>query len=65
MQQPKVALTWGNHDAAWLGAALGQEALICHVMRISLRYRRLLQLEEGYGIPMAALELLARTVVRG
>jgi fructose-1,6-bisphosphatase-3 len=62
MQQPKVALTWGNHDAAWLGAALGQEALICQVLRISLRYRRLLQLEEGYGIPMAPLDLLARTV---
>jgi fructose-1,6-bisphosphatase III len=61
-QQPNVALTWGNHDAAWLGAALGQEALICHVMRISLRYRRLLQLEEGYGIPLAPLDLLARTV---
>jgi fructose-1,6-bisphosphatase III len=43
-------MTWGNHDAAWLGAALGQEALICHVVRISLRYRRLLQLEEGYGM---------------
>ena len=62
MQQPNVALTWGNHDAAWLGAALGQEALICQVLRISLRYRRLLQLEEGYGIPMAPLDLLARTV---
>ena len=56
MQQPNVALTWGNHDAAWFGAALGQEALICQVMRISLRYRRLLQLEEGYGIPMAPLD---------
>jgi fructose-1,6-bisphosphatase-3 len=61
MQQPNVTLTWGNHDAAWLGAALGQEALICNVMRISLRYRRLLQLEEGYGIPLAPLELLGRT----
>ncbi|MBV9672857.1 MAG: fructose-bisphosphatase class III, partial [Verrucomicrobia bacterium] len=46
MQQPNVALTWGNHDAAWMGASLGQEALICQVLRISLRYRRLLQLEE-------------------
>ena len=62
MQQPNVALTWGNHDAAWLGAALGQVVLICHVMRISLRYRRLLQLEEGYGIPMAPLDWLARTM---
>ena len=62
MRQPNVALTWGNHDAAWLGAALGQEALICHVLRISLCYRRLSQLEEGYGIPMTALDVLARTV---
>jgi fructose-1,6-bisphosphatase III len=62
MQQPNVSFVWGNHDAAWMGACLGHEALICHVMRISIRYRRLLQLEEGYGIPAAALELLARTV---
>ncbi len=62
MQQPNVALTWGNHDAAWLGAGLGDETLICQVLRISLRYRRLLQLEEGYGVPIAPLELLARTV---
>ncbi|MBV8900213.1 MAG: fructose-bisphosphatase class III [Verrucomicrobia bacterium] len=62
MQQPKVALVWGNHDASWMGACLGHEALICQVLRISLRYRRLLQLEEGYGIPLAALDRLARTV---
>ncbi len=62
MQQPNVALTWGNHDAAWLGAALGHGALICHVLRISIRYRRLAQLEEGYGIPLAPLDYLARTV---
>ncbi|MBV9490373.1 MAG: fructose-bisphosphatase class III [Verrucomicrobia bacterium] len=62
MQQPNVSFVWGNHDAAWLGACLGYEALICQVLRISLRYRRLLQLEEGYGIPMAPLDLLARTV---
>jgi fructose-1,6-bisphosphatase-3 len=61
-RQPHVAITWGNHDAAWLGASLGQEALIAHVLRISLRYRRLTQLEEGYGINLQPLELLARTV---
>src|SRR5271157_2482491 len=60
MQQPNVAVTWGNHDAAWLGAALGQEALICQVLRISLRYQRLMQLEEGYGIPLGPLDLLTR-----
>jgi fructose-1,6-bisphosphatase-3 len=62
MQQPNLSITWGNHDAAWLGACLGQEALIAHVLRISLRYRRLTQLEEGYGINLQPLELLARTV---
>jgi len=62
MEQPNVSFVWGNHDAAWLGACLGHEALICHVLRISLRYRRLSQLEEGYGIPIAPLERLVRTV---
>jgi fructose-1,6-bisphosphatase III len=62
MQQPKVSLTWGNHDAAWIGACLGHEALICQVLRISIRYRRLMQLEEGYGIPLVALDHLARSI---
>lgn len=62
MRQPNVAITWGNHDTAWMGAALGQEACIAHVLRISLRYRRLSQLEEGYGVTMQALEHLVRTV---
>ncbi len=61
-QQPHVAITWGNHDVAWLGAALGHDALIAHVLRISTRYRRLSQLEEGYGITMQPLEKLVRTV---
>lgn len=62
MHQPDVAFIWGNHDAAWLGACLGQEALIAHVLRISCRYRRLTQLEEGYGINLQPLEYLVRTV---
>ncbi len=62
MQQPNVAFVWGNHDMAWLGACLGHESLICHVLRISLRYRRLTQLEEGYGIPVQPLEVLVRKV---
>jgi fructose-1,6-bisphosphatase-3 len=61
-QQPNVSFIWGNHDVAWLGAALGHEALICHVLRISLRYRRLGQLDEGYSIPLTPLEHLARTI---
>lgn len=62
MHQPRVSITWGNHDASWLGACLGSEACIATVVRISLRYRNLSQLEEGYGIPLAPLERLARTV---
>ena len=60
--QPHVSITWGNHDLAWLGAALGHDALIAHVLRISCRYRRLSQLEEGYGITMQPLERLVRQV---
>lgn len=61
-EQPNVSITWGNHDALWMGACLGHEALIASVVRISLRYRRLSQLEEGYGLIMSPLEKLARTV---
>ena len=59
--QPRVAFTWGNHDVAWLGAALGQDALIAYVLRVSTRYRQLSQLEEGYGLTMQPLERLVRT----
>ncbi len=61
MRQPNVAITWGNHDVSWMSACLGHQASIATVVRLSLRYRRLSQLEEGYGIPMAPLERLART----
>lgn len=65
MQQPRVSFIWGNHDMAWLGACLGHPALVCHVLRISLRYGRLEQLEEGYGISLHALEALARSAYAG
>jgi fructose-1,6-bisphosphatase-3 len=63
-QQPNVSFVWGNHDAAWLGAALGHRALLCQVMRVSLRYRRLGQVDEGYSIPWTPLEHLANTVYK-
>jgi fructose-1,6-bisphosphatase-3 len=64
-EQPNVSFAWGNHDVSWMGACLGQEALIATVLRVSLRYRRLSQLEEGYGLIIAPLERLARTVYGG
>lgn len=63
--QPNVSFIWGNHDALWLGAALGNDALICTALRVSLRYRRLSQLDEGYSVPLTPLEHLARTVYAG
>lgn len=62
MRQPHVSLVWGNHDALWMGACLGQEALVATVVRFSLRYGRTAQLEEGYGISLQPLEELARAV---
>jgi fructose-1,6-bisphosphatase III len=61
-RQPNVSFIWGNHDAEWIGACLGNDALLCSVLRFSLRYRRLAQLDEGYGIPLTPLEYLASTV---
>jgi fructose-1,6-bisphosphatase-3 len=60
MQQPNVSIVWGNHDASWMAACLGHAAAIATVVRISLRYGRVAQLEEGYGIPLDPLEQLAR-----
>ncbi|WP_199186791.1 fructose-bisphosphatase class III [Blastopirellula marina] len=60
--QPNVEFIWGNHDVLWLAAALGHEPSICTVLRISLRYRRIGQLDEGYSVPLTPLEHLARTV---
>ena len=65
MHRPGVSLIWGNHDMLWLGANLGQEACMLTLLRFSLRYRRLSQLEEGYGVMMAPLERLARHVYDG
>jgi len=59
-QQPNVAITWGNHDASWMAACLGQPAAIATVVRLSLRYQRLAQLEDGYGISLEPVARLAR-----
>jgi fructose-1,6-bisphosphatase-3 len=59
-QQLNVAITWGNHDANWLAACLGHPAAIATVVRLSLRYQRLAQLEDGYGISLEPVAQLAR-----
>ena len=52
-------ITWGNHDILWMGAAAGNEACICNVIRLSLRYSNLATLEEGYGINLVPLATFA------
>lgn len=64
MQQPNVSFIWGNHDIAWLGAALGNDSLLCTVLRVTLRYRRISQIDGGYGIPLTPLENLVQNCYR-
>ena len=58
--QPHLAIAFGNHDADWMAACLGHPAAIATVVRLSLRYQRLEQLEEGYGISLEPVRELAR-----
>ena len=52
-------IQWGNHDMLWMGAAAGNSACICNVLRLSLRYANLATLEEGYGINLVPLATFA------
>ena len=52
-------IQWGNHDMLWMGAAAGNDACICNVLRLSLRYANLATLEEGYGINLVPLATFA------
>ncbi|MCM1450697.1 MAG: fructose-1,6-bisphosphatase [Clostridium sp.] len=59
MSFPRFDISWGNHDALWMGAAAGNECCIANVLRISLRYANLATLEEGYGINLTPLATFA------
>jgi len=52
-------IQWGNHDILWMGAGAGNDACICQVIRICLRYANLTTLEEGYGINLVPLATFA------
>lgn len=51
-------IQWGNHDILWLGAAAGNPACVCSVLRLSLRYANTQTLEE-YAINMVPLATFA------
>lgn len=52
-------IQWGNHDMLWAGACAGNDACICNVIRLSLRYANLLTLDDGYGISLMPLATFA------
>lgn len=52
-------IVWGNHDIEWMGAAAGNRACICNVLRLTLRYGNLATLEDGYGINLMPLATFA------
>ena len=52
-------IQWGNHDALWMGAAIGNDCCIANVLRNALRYDNMDTLEEGYGINLVHLASFA------
>ncbi|MBO5612052.1 MAG: fructose-1,6-bisphosphatase [Prevotella sp.] len=52
-------IQWGNHDMLWMGASAGNDACICNVIRLCLRYANLTTLEEAYGINLVPLATFA------
>lgn len=59
MTHHSVDIQWGNHDISWMGAAAGNPACICNVLRISAKYGNLNLLEDGYGINLVPLARFA------
>ena len=57
-------IQWGNHDILWMGATAGNDACICNVLRLSLRYANFATLEDGYGINLMPLVTFAMEVYK-
>lgn len=55
-------ITWGNHDILWMGACAGNDACICNVIRIALRYANMATIEDGYGINLIQLATFAMDI---
>lgn len=62
MQFHDVDIQWGNHDISWMGAATGNLACICNVLRIAISYNCFDVLEDGYGINIRPLSMFAAKV---
>lgn len=64
MQFHDVDIQWGNHDISWMGAATGNAACVCNVLRIAISYNSFDVLEDGYGINLRPLSMFAAKVYR-
>lgn len=64
LQFHDVDIQWGNHDISWMGAATGNPACICNVLRIAISYNSFDVLEDGYGINLRPLSMFAARVYR-
>lgn len=60
----EVDFQWGNHDISWMGASLGNKALIATVIRVSMGYDNFDFLEDGYGINLRPLSEFADKVYK-
>ncbi len=60
-----VDIQWGNHDISWMGAATGNLACVCNVLRIAISYNSFDVLEDGYGINLRPLSMFAAHVYQG
>ena len=57
MTYHSIDIEWGNHDILWMGAACGNDACICSVIRNNLKYDNVEILENAYGISLRQLIL--------
>ncbi|QQK08352.1 fructose-1,6-bisphosphatase [Miniphocaeibacter halophilus] len=64
MDHHDIDIQWGNHDIIWMGAALGNRALVANVVRIALGYNNFDSLEDGYGINLRPLYSFAMDVYK-
>jgi len=59
LDNKNIDIQWGNHDILWIGAAAGNLACIANAVRICLRYANMATLDDGYGINLLPLSILA------
>lgn len=64
MQFHDVDIQWGNHDISWMGAATGNLACVCNVLRIAISYNSFDVLEDGYGINLRPLSMFAAGIYK-